>query len=120
MARHRQSRGAIAREVAEQSLKRQDSTKATRLERIKWREDGGHIIEFGHIYLPHIFTAPSAEFHREICAALATLSRVVRAAPRGHAKTQVATLANTLYLIVTFAHEDLIPKARQQRSEERR
>lgn len=64
---------------------------------------------FARVYLPHHFTQPASRLHQELFEMLrqATLKRGQRiavAAPRGHAKSTVATLAYVLWSVF-YGHE---------------
>jgi len=59
---------------------------------------------FARLYLPHYFTAPSAAFHERLFAAMRDARggrRRAYAAPRGHAKSTVVTLAFALWSACT-------------------
>ncbi len=55
------------------------------------------MLEWAYRYLPEHFYGVPAAFHREIAELLERESRAVIAAPRGHAKSSLITLAYALY-----------------------
>lgn len=55
------------------------------------------LLEWAYRYLPEHFYGVPADFHREIAELLESESRAVFAAPRGHSKSSLITLAYTLY-----------------------
>ena len=121
MARHKQQTGRQAGRIVKDALKAPETSQEWRLEQIKWREDGSHLINFGRIYFPHICCdkfgkpIPSPEFHAEIVEALSNNDRVALAAPRGFAKTTLISLLLPLYMIVTRDRDDIISRERQKR-----
>ncbi|MDP8228145.1 MAG: hypothetical protein P9M15_01685 [Candidatus Electryoneaceae bacterium] len=100
MPRPKKNVGKIAGDVLRQPTGTAGETSEVRRARCEPRADGSHVIEFGRTYLPHIFRAPSPPFHYELVEALEERDRVAIAAPRGHAKTQVVTIAAALYQAV--------------------
>ena len=111
MARHKR-KDEISRVFAQPVA---DMEKGERLRRIKWREDGGHLIEFGRIYLPHIFTDVTPECHYEWAWALTNKRRVARAAPRGHGKTQMMAIVPALYYANILGRKEFCPEERQRK-----
>ena len=55
------------------------------------------LLKWAYRYLPEHFYGVPAEFHREIAELLENEPRAVIAAPRGHAKSSLITLAYALY-----------------------
>lgn len=67
---------------------------------------------FAKMYLPQHFSLPMGEMHWELFAGLLAVtkrrgSRLAVAAPRGHAKSTVVTLAYTLWSML-YQHEQLV------------
>lgn len=67
---------------------------------------------FARVYLPHHFTLPSSPMHDEVFemlrgAALTRHARIAIAAPRGHAKSTVVTLATLLWSAL-YGHDRYI------------
>ncbi len=56
---------------------------------------------FKETYFPHYFSAPAAPFHREMVRLAVKHTRVVIAAPRGHAKSTVVTFAFVMWMLLT-------------------
>jgi len=88
------------------------SSKEVRLERIKWRSDGGHLAEFAKIYLAKEFKGPIPEFHLEYFERFYSAERNMEVWPRGHAKTTIQRLIQ-IYHIATANRDDLIPPEEQ-------
>lgn len=63
----------------------------------KPRTERPALLEWAYRYLPEHFYGAPAEFHREIAGLLEQHDRAVFAAPRGHSKSSLVTLAYTLY-----------------------
>ncbi len=71
---------------------------------IRRRMGAGNPLHFASVYLPHCLTAAPSPMHEEICVLLAAAStnrgrRIAIAAPRGHAKSTIVSLAYTLWSI---------------------
>lgn len=67
---------------------------------------------FAKVYLPHYFTLPPSRMHRELFAMLRESvanrsQRLAIAAPRGHAKSTVVTLAHLLWCVL-YRHERMV------------
>lgn len=52
-------------------------------------------------YLPHYFSQPAAQFHRQLIDMALHYQRVAVAAPRGHAKSTVMSFAYPLWAVLT-------------------
>ncbi|MFC1806084.1 phage terminase large subunit [Planctomycetota bacterium] len=89
----RDRRGVAARLAAAEKL-RQERREVAR----------GSLLAFGQTYLPHYFTCSPSRFHDEVAgmlerAAAARGERIAVAAPRGHAKSTLVSLAYILWCV---------------------
>jgi hypothetical protein len=112
LPRTKTSKRSIIREALGGKVDYAQQTKAQRLDQIKWRPDGSHLLNFGHIYFPKEFRSASPQFHYLFAERYYKHQLLVETWPRGFSKTTIEKII-LRWNIVVYGRDDLCPKEHQ-------